>query len=160
MLNPNWVVISGILLIFSVNVGYFVVKFSQVFTGIEKRSYSNIHQFIQQNIPQGSKVVSDPRLYYAIAKASSDMQFMNLYDTLPSREQMHRQIYQYDYFIVTDNLLSRNWADVNYYLSKASFDTIARYAAPSNALNKKINALRLVSDTEENGYNCIILKRK
>ena len=85
---------------------------------------------------------------------------MNLYDTLPSREQMHRQIYQYDYFIVTDNLLSRNWADVNYYLSKASFDTIARYAAPSNALNKKINALRLVSDTEENGYNCIILKRK
>lgn len=160
LLNLNGIVIVGVVLILIMNFGYFMIKFGQVFSGINKRSPQGINHFIKKHIPSKSKVVTDPLLYYAIINAEADMQFLNLYDTLPSREQIHRAIYKYDYLIITDNLKQRAKLDVNYYLSQASFDTVATYQVKSNELNQFINQLNLVSQTEEQGYNCIILKRK
>lgn len=142
------------------NGSYFFVKYLQIGSGFGKRNPAVAEKFVHRHIPARSKVVGDPAFYYAVAGAGSDLQYLNLYNDLPVRAQIHREIYDYDYLLVSENLRLRYPDDVAYYCAHAQFDTVAVLKYSGNPLNRFVNGLSLVSATEEYGYACILLKRK
>ncbi len=142
------------------NVGYLSMKTLQVLSGYKQRSPTAIRSFLKIHIPPSSKVVADPIFYYAILLNQSDMQYINLYDTLPLREYKQRIAYDYDYLIISEKLLQSNPAVIRYYLNHATFDTVATYRPHVTQLNLWLNTFGFVARTEEVGYTCTILKRK
>jgi len=153
--------ISGLILF---NLTYFILKNAQILSSIDQRSPSNAQQFISKYIPKGSKVVSEPMFYYAVVNNDSEFQYLDLYNTLTERERVHREIYDYDYLIVTDNVLNWHPEIISYYFSKANLDSITRLELPTSAFQRQLNSLKiggyhLLSDVERAGYSCTIYKR-
>jgi hypothetical protein len=149
--------LSIILLTF--NVGYFSLKGMQVAGSMEQRNPQEAEDFIKNYIPAGSKVVGDPLYYYAVIGAGSDYQYFNKYASNEQREQWHREQYDYDYLLITDQSKVRDAEAVLLYLSNAKFKKIARFEKESSAFTKKLSHLGLVSPTENSGYNADLYVR-
>jgi 4-amino-4-deoxy-L-arabinose transferase-like glycosyltransferase len=141
------------------NVCYFTLKSAQVISSIEQRDPAIADKFIADHIPQGSKVVGDPLYYYSVKKSGSDYQLYNEYGTLETREQKHRELYNYDYLIITGQSLKREPETVALYLGNAKFQKIAELKIAPSGLNQMIASSGLISNTENSGYNAKIYLR-
>ncbi|MEN7546517.1 hypothetical protein AAG747_01270 [Rapidithrix thailandica] len=146
------------------NFSYYVLKNLQIYSSREQRNPHVSQDFIRQNIPAGSFVVGEPMYYYAVTQAGSQFQFMDWYADLEVREQRQRELFDYDYLIITDHMLSRNKRVIHYYLQHAKLEEIARLELPQSAFNKKISTFSLLgipilSNTERYGYSCTLYKR-
>lgn len=141
------------------NLGYFTLKNAQVLASLPQRQPAPITQFVQQYIPKGSRVIGDPLYFYAVLQAGSDYQYIDLYGTDVEREARQRTQYQYQYMIVTDHLRKQNPRLVSYYLSQGKFEKVARLEIPASSLSQRIAKWKLVSNAEDNGYNCVIYQR-
>jgi 4-amino-4-deoxy-L-arabinose transferase-like glycosyltransferase len=150
MRNP-FLYLSLILLIF--NFSYFSVKGLQITASMQQRNYKQADAFIKNYIPPGSKVLGDALYYYSVIKAGSDFQYFNKYATLEKREKMHREEYNYDYLIITDQSRARDPEAVLLYLSNDRFRKIARFEKKPSAFTQKISGMGLISATESSGYN-------
>ncbi|WP_157638315.1 hypothetical protein [Flexithrix dorotheae] len=145
--------------LFLFNIGFFFLKNFQVIESQKQRNHYKLGQFIKKNIPENSKVIGDPLFFYAVIGAGSDYQYFDLFSTLEERELNHRENYDYDYLIISEQTKLRNIGIANYYLKKAEFDTVATLNLPQTELSQSINNSGLVSEMEKNGYSCVILKR-
>ncbi len=154
--------ILGFLFVF--NAGYFVIKNLQIYSSLDQRNQDAAFDFIQKHIPQKSRVIGEPMFFYAVTLNHSDYQYFDLYENIEDREKILRENYNYQYLIVTDYSARRNPNNIAQYFAHARLEKIGRLELPQNQLNSQINqfkifGLRLVSDTEQNGYSCTLYKR-
>lgn len=151
--------------LFAYNAVFFVLKNAQALTAMAERNPAVAENFIRQHIPAGSKVVGEPLYFYAVLQNQSDFQYLNLYEDLAVREQYHREVYDYDYLIVTNHLKMRDSKGcIAYYLSKSTVEKVAELQLPTNPWSAFISTLHigsfpLLSNVEKHGYNCVIYKR-
>ena len=161
--KPVWLVLIGLLVF---NGLFFLLKNLQVFTSWEQRQPDIAYNFIKRHIPKGSKVVGSPLYYYAVIEAGSDYQYFNYYNELEERERLHREVYQYDYLIVTDYYAQRDYKRViPYYFSKAELELVAALKSPQSEwgewlANFQIGGFSLISNVEKAGYSCKLYKRR
>lgn len=142
------------------NGGYTLAKQIQLWASAPLRDYRPFHTFISMHIPAGSRVVSEAMSYYALLEAGADLQLIDYYSTLDERERKHRELYNYEYLIVTDHLVWRKPDIIAYYMQKAKLDTLARYQVPpAHSVSLLMSRLGL-SDTERTGYSCTIYRRR
>lgn len=155
----NWLVYPFALLLMF-NLAYFSLKNIQVMASLGQRQPHQVTQFVQKHIPKGARVIGEPMYFYAVLQAGSNYQYMDLYETLETREARQRIRYKYEYLIITDHLRWRKPKVVQYYLQNSKLKQIARFEVPASALSQKIARLGLLSGVEDKGYNCIIYKRE
>jgi hypothetical protein len=141
------------------NGGYFILKSAQIIGSMEQRDPAIADRFIADHISAGSKVVGDPLYFYSVRKSGCDYQVFNEWGVLEERERKHREVYDYDYLIITEQSLSRERETVALYLGNAKFKKIAELKNTPSMLNQKITSLELISDTEDSGYNATIYIR-
>ena len=153
------------MLLLAYNSLFFILKNTQALTASTERNPSIAESFINQHIPAGSKVIGEPLYFYAVLQNNSDFQYLNLYEDLEVREQFHREVYDYDYMIVTDHLKMRDSKGcIDYYMEKSAFEKIATLKMPESQGSKLISNLTignfpLLSNVEKHAYNCSIYKR-
>jgi 4-amino-4-deoxy-L-arabinose transferase-like glycosyltransferase len=154
--NP-FLYLALILLLF--NLSYFSFKGLQVVASLEQRDYKQPDAFIKNYIPKGSKVLGDPIYFYSVIKAGSDFQYFNKNASNEKREKMHREQYDYDYLIITDQSRLRDPEAVLLYLSNSKFKKVARFEKELSYLTKKLSGLSLISTLENSGYNADLYVR-
>jgi 4-amino-4-deoxy-L-arabinose transferase-like glycosyltransferase len=148
-----------LIILLTHNISYFTIKSAHIISSMEQRDPAIADKFIADNIPSGSKVVGDALYFYSVKKSGSDYQFFDKYASLEAREQRHREDFDYDYIVITDQSLRREPEAVALYLENSRFKKIAELKTAPSALNQKISALGLVSNIEDSGYNAIIYLR-
>jgi 4-amino-4-deoxy-L-arabinose transferase-like glycosyltransferase len=141
------------------NTCYFSLKSLQIIASMEQRDPAIADKFIADHISPGSKVVGDALYFYSVKRSGSDYQLFHEYGTLPERERKHRELYNYDYLIITEQSLSREGEAVALYLGNAKFQKVAELKNAPSMLNQKIASLGLISNTEDSGYNATIYIR-
>ncbi|OJJ17295.1 hypothetical protein BKI52_31845 [marine bacterium AO1-C] len=154
----NWMMYPVCFLLL-LNLGYFTLKNLQTLASWQQRKPTIATQFVQKHIPKGSRVIGEPMYFYAVTQAGSQYQYMDLYETLETREIRQRTQFKYQYMIVTDHLRWRKPQVVKHYLQKAQFKEIARLKTPPSYWTQQIARLGLVSNVERDGYDCVIYKR-
>jgi 4-amino-4-deoxy-L-arabinose transferase-like glycosyltransferase len=148
-----------LMILLTHNVSYFTIKSAHIISSMQQRDPALADKFVTGHIPAGSKVVGDALYFYAVKKSGSDYQFFDKYASLEIREQRHREDYNYDYIIITDQSLKREPEAVAIYLENSRFKKVAELNIAPSVLNQKISALGLVSNTENSGYNAVIYLR-
>jgi 4-amino-4-deoxy-L-arabinose transferase-like glycosyltransferase len=141
------------------NISYFTIKSAHVISSMEQRDPDVADKFIADHIPAGSKVVGDALYFYSVKKSGSDYQFFDKYASLETREQRHREDYNYDYIIITDQSLRLEPEAVALYLGNSRFKKIAELKIAPSEWSQKISSLGLISNTEISGYNAVIYLR-
>jgi hypothetical protein len=154
--NPILILSLGLLLF---NGAYFGAKNGQVLASLAQRDYQVADNFVKQYIPRHSRVISEPMFFYSVEKNQSHFQMMDEYETLVKREQLQREVFDYQYFIVSDHLKWRKPELVDYYFQKSKLIKIARLDLPPSPTSIWIDNLRLLSTTERTGYSCTIYRR-
>jgi len=154
--NP---LIYPVCFLLMLNLGYFTLKNAQTLASWQQRNPAIATQFVQKHIPKGSRVVGEPRYFYAVTQAGSQYQYMDLYETLEAREIRQRTQFKYQYLIVTDHIRWRKPRVVQHYLQKGKFKEFARLTVPRSYWTQQIARLGLVSQVERDGYNCVIYER-
>jgi hypothetical protein len=151
------------ILIFSIsffNFSYFLVKNMQVFLTLEQRNLETATQFIQKNIPKNSRVVGEALYAYSVKKSGSFYQLFEVYKTLEEREKIQREIYKFDFLIVTYHSQWRHKKTIDYYLKKnTSLKPIAYLDLPISKQAEQFIRFFKLSPNENTGYSAIIYKR-
>jgi hypothetical protein len=130
---------------------------------MQQRDFAIADEFVKENIPKGSKVIGEPMFYYSVIKAGSDYQYMDLYNTLQERERLLREVYNYDYLIVTDHIEWRKSQIPNYFRSHQKLELIDSLRIPKNSFAQYFTTSFLgkhISDVERKGYNCKLYRVK
>jgi hypothetical protein len=148
-----------LMILLTYNLSYFMIKSVDVISSIEQKDPSIADKFIADNIPSGSKVVGDALYFYAVKKSGSDYQFFDKYATLEIREQRHREDFNYDYIIITEQSLKQEPEAVALYLENAEFKKVVELKIAPSVLCQKISALGLEINSEDSGYNAVIYLR-
>lgn len=86
-----------------INLGIFLIKSIIIFASWEQRSPSSISNWINANIPKGSKVVGDYKYYYATTENGSDFQFIGLGGTPEERLAYHLNTYKVDFILTSSD---------------------------------------------------------
>lgn len=147
-----------LLLLLIFNLGYFTLKNVQVLASLQQRDPQVAQNFVRKHIPKGARVVGEPMYLYAVLQTGGQYQYMNLYETLETREARQRKKYQYQYLIVTDHLRWRQPKIVQYYLQNSKLKKIARLQIPQNRWSQLMAGWGL-SNVERTGYNCTIYQQ-
>lgn len=146
-----------LFLLFSFNLSYFILKNTQVFLHYSQRNPEIALQFIQKNIPKNSKVIGESLYMYAVRGAGSDYQLIEMYGTLENRERKQREIFKYQYLIVTKQSEWRFKNTIDYYfLKKPKLKKKAVLNIPIDDFYKKIMQFLPLSQNENDGYNATI----
>lgn len=158
-------IVAGITALIVVHVLLFWLKILQVQSSLSARDHAQAVAFVRRHIPPGSKVVAEPMYWFAIRQAGADMQYMDIYEETHLREKWQREVYQYEYLLVTDHLRWRKPEVVAYYMGQAVFDSLGRWEPAITSLNRRIaswqiGSVRLLSDNERTGYAATIYRRK
>ncbi|MDW7695189.1 hypothetical protein R9C00_28630 [Flammeovirgaceae bacterium SG7u.111] len=159
-LNVLWIAMLSGLVLF--NVAFFSLKNCQVVASVGQRSPQIALEFVQKNIPKGSKVVGEPMFFYAVTEAGSEYQYYDLYESLEERERKHREEWGYDYLIVTQKSYAMRAINADYYLSKAELEEVARLELRPNTATGWFTTpfgLPLLSKGENVGYSSVLYKR-
>ncbi len=148
-------VVLGVLLSF--NFVYFSLKNIQVFLTYPQRNMTTAREFIEKNIPKNSKVIGEALYMYAVTHAGSQYQLFEVYDELEKREKKQREIFKYQYLIITNQSKKKHSNIINYYFSKNKKLKIkAILYIPIDNLRKKIIENLPLSQNENEGYNATI----
>jgi len=140
------------------NAGIFIFKSGVVFIKIENRNYSNVNVFINSNIPKGSKVIGDEVYYYAVLKNNCVFQYMHLLGAFDEIEKYRREVFDYEYLIISDRAERTNDGLFDFYEKNAKLIKIAEFKTQKSDL---LNFLKFFSiyDFAFDGYDGIIYKR-
>jgi len=147
------------------NISFSTLKYLQATYSLSVSMPERADAFVKAHIPSGSRVISEPSYYYAVVQNGAVFAYMNFQGEPKEREKYHREIFDYEYFILTDHLAWRYREEVNIYLSGAEFDTLARLYEPPSEKYRILSATRLLgipilSQVFGDGYNAYILKRR
>lgn len=160
-LKPEWKNLSmyAYLLLFIFNLSFSALKAAQILSERESRDPDVALEFIQKNIPPGSRVIGDGSYYYAVIRSGSDHRLYQEFLSLEEREKLLREVYDYDYMIVTE-ISKNNQPEVSeYYLKKAELVKVAELKLEQAELSRGIAKTGLVSDMERSGYSATIYAR-
>ncbi|WP_154658491.1 hypothetical protein [Eisenibacter elegans] len=148
-----------LLLLFVFNGTYALLKNAQILSSLSQRNPTTAQAFVAKNIPPGSRVVAEPMYYYALQKNGSQLQLMNYFENLYSREARQRTQFDYEYLIVTEHLRWRDPQTVAHYLSQADFVLVDSLFLPPSLWAEKLESTRLLSPVERTGYSALIYRR-
>ncbi|HEY8400457.1 MAG TPA: glycosyltransferase family 39 protein [Cytophagaceae bacterium] len=151
-------VFYAIIVLLLFNSSFWIIKNVQIISDIERRDYKMAEQWVSANIPPGSRVIGDPVYYYSVVRTGSEFQYYDKYNTLEYREQKHREEYDYDYMIISEQFLQTNQEAITYYTKASELEKIAEIRTRPSHLTDAINNLKIVSGSPF-GYNAIIYKR-
>lgn len=153
------VTLVPLLALLTVNLAYSSLKAVQVVADSNRRQNQKAQLFIQNNIPAGSKVVGDGLYYYFAESANLHFELIDAYGTMKEREEVQRNVFDYDYLIVTQQSVIRYPWLIEHYMNNASFIPVDSLKTPQSLLSKHVLKLGLLSDMERNGYDAVIYKR-
>lgn len=148
-----------LLLLFMFNLSYFSVKSFQIIAERDNRDPEVADKFIRSNIPEGSKVIGDGHYYYSVVKAKSSYRIFDQYLSTEDRETVLREMYDYDYLIVSERSKAKDPETVKLFLKNAKFKKIAQLKTEPSELSKKIAELGIISNAEKHGYSAEIFVR-
>ncbi len=159
LLKYPWITLAlSFLLLF--NLAFYVGKTALITASWNKRNPAKAKAFFQTHIPTGAKVVGDPVLYYIAQESGNSYEYFEHYESLEQREKLHKDVFSYDYLVVSDIERDRAKEDLDYYIEKGNLKKIATYTAPlPNGLEKWIYKFRLLSEMEKPGYGFEVWKR-
>jgi hypothetical protein len=131
-----------------------LVKAYYILDSGRERNPQAINSFIKQHIPSGSKVIGDDMYYYSVLKSGSDFQYMDWFAEDSVRENYQREIYNYDYIIVSDVCLGFEPKIFNLYKKNVKLELIGRFDPPVSNISNYVNKHRpaLISFFTYNGY--------
>ena len=148
-----------LLLLFIFNLSYFSLKSLQILSETENRSTKVADAFIKMNIPEGSKVIGDGQYYYSVVKAKSSYRIFDQYLSIEARERLLKEMYDYDYLIVSDRSRVKDPETVKFFLANAELKKVAQLKLDQSELSQWIAELGLFSNVERHGYNAEIFVR-
>lgn len=147
------------LLIFFFNLSFFGIKSLHTLSEAEIRNPEVADAFVKNNIPKGSRVIGGPEYYYSVIKSGSDYRLYDQFLEDETRERLLREVYDYEYFIITDRSIDKDPQKVAYFLQQAEFIKVAELKMPESELSQFIGSLGIVSTAEKHGYNAEIYVR-
>jgi 4-amino-4-deoxy-L-arabinose transferase-like glycosyltransferase len=145
------------LLIF--NFTYFLLKASHILSEFSIRKPAISKDFVRKHIPPGSKVTGDAQYYYAVIQSGSDYRLYDVYMDLTNREKLLREVYDYDYLIISDRSLEKDPVLKDYFMQKATLVPVARLSTKQPPMAGFLGNLGLVSNAEKYGYSATIYYR-
>lgn len=90
------------LMVLLINVGFLSLKYFTVFSTLESRNMSYVSLEISKLIPEGSTVAGDMRYFYSVHKNGSTFRYNEEDFATEKFEQLHREVDNYDYFIISN----------------------------------------------------------
>jgi len=114
--------------------------------------------FVEKNIPKGSKVIGDPTYYYAVNNSRSDFQLFDHYLNDEQREQVLREVYDYDYLILSARSIQYEPKTCRLFLRNAKFERVDELDLTPVSSGKKLNR-STTFPTDKFGYNSVIFVR-
>jgi hypothetical protein len=150
--------LGALLLIF--NASYFTLKAAHIISEVSIRRLGIAEQFIKKHIPPGSKVCGDAQYYYAVVMAGSDYRLYDAFLSLEERERLLKELYTYQYLIISERSLEKEPAIRDYFMQQALLTPIAQITGTQPSFAAFLGGLGIISNAERYGYNAIIYQRK
>lgn len=133
----------------------FILKGCFIFSSYSFREPSHIFNFISANVPKKSKIIGDEKFYYSVIKNDCEFQFLEWYKPDTVREKYQREIYDYEYILLSKRILNSKPKLFHLYASNSRLIKVAEMdkSSENNLLFKKFGLLITES------YDCLIYKR-
>ncbi|MCS7004033.1 MAG: hypothetical protein NZM38_01760 [Cytophagales bacterium] len=126
-------------------------RFLQAFYQRSTHDAQLILKWVKEHIPSNSKVVGEPKFYYAVRQSGSQMMYANLFGEPFQREEYHRIIWDYDYLLLSYS--NRNGDVYNLYAQKSILRVVdSLVLVPSKDVV-------IFSEHEKEGYSAVLWKR-
>jgi 4-amino-4-deoxy-L-arabinose transferase-like glycosyltransferase len=145
-----------ILLIF--NLILFSISSIQIISKKDFYDPDKAEAFVRKNIPKGSKVIGDATYYYAVNTSGSDFQLFDHFLNDEQREQMLREVYDYDYLILSARSIQSEPKICQLFLRSAKFQRVDEMNLTAVSSPKKLYNVPGLQ-TDKFGYNAVIFVR-
>ena len=163
--NKNRIFIFIISMLFLFNLSVFLLKSVALSLNIKSRNYSEVNNFIKSNISAESKVVADEVYYYAVTNDKCKFQYIitpllkyNLNEHLNTIEKYRREVFDYEYLVISNRLEKRKPQLMNVYEKNSKLIKIAEFKTQRSALLNFLNNFHIYDFSSE-GYDGRIYKR-
>jgi len=156
--NPKkGIAVISKLMIYSVLILTIVVSMLKMYYIVlskDQRRDNAINDFVLLHIPAGSRVIGDEVYYYAVLNAGGQFQYMNWYLSNIEREQYQREIFDYDYLFISDELLAYKPNLISIYKANTKLQLLADFEPILDPITIFLNKKRrgLVSFYNYNGH--------
>ncbi len=146
----------SLLLLF--NFAFLAAKSLQVISD-KGRNVRHINQFCTTYLPEGSRVVADDHAYYGIRQAGSEMQLLLRYNTQEERERLQREVWDYDYLLVSPTTWAADSAMVERYFDHSKLVWVADLRMTPSSHSRWISDLTGLGAGERNLYASRLYRR-
>lgn len=148
--KKNKLVSIVLVLLLCFNLGIFVFKSAIVTLNYSSRNYSSVTNTIKKVIPEGSRVIADEVYYYAVIANNCKFQYMHLHiDDLIKVEKYRREVFDYQYLILSKRLINRNPGLMPLYTKNANLKLIGEIKSQDSELLKKLAKLGIYDFSAE-----------
>jgi hypothetical protein len=144
----------GFGILIALNLSYLALRQAQAVLLLSENESEKLLKFLKKNVPQHSKIIGDDAFFYFCLEAGIRFEICQwkLDDEL--RERLHRQQYDYDYFITSLPVPSSH--PFHIYSSKSKL--IAQDTFLIRPLDRKNLIVKLLQ-VDRSALNCIVWKR-
>lgn len=149
---------TAVVLLAGFNLATFLLKALVLMSSSPVRRPAVAEEFARRNIPQNARVVGDELYYFAVTAAGSDFQYAHLYSSLQEREAYHREIWDYDYLMVSERLLEDKPEVFEHYRTHSLLILTDSLKTEMPPLLKSVSQM-LPYDISSSGYNGFIYQR-
>lgn len=136
---------------------FFILKIGLYASIQQENDLESISTFVEEHIPEGSKVIGDALFYYALPDEKYTFQLYDKYLEDSVRIEALEEDFQYEYLILPAD--QQNAALLQLYKKSARLVPVSGLHYPTSVVTKEIASLHLISTKDINGYNCILFKR-
>jgi 4-amino-4-deoxy-L-arabinose transferase-like glycosyltransferase len=155
-----WMKVTPLIAILAFNLLFFSFKFITVYMTSDSRDPKHITTFIKKYIPPESKVIGDEIFFYAVLSAKSDFQYIHLFKVDSVREHYQREIYDYDFIVMSHDLNRIRPELLKLYQKNADLIKVAEFVHKGQKNLPFIESLSdLLQVRVRSSYDCIIYKR-
>ncbi len=145
----NKILVYGFVLF---NLSLFLIKTANIAFSWNARNPAPICNFVEQNVPAGSKVIGTELFYYSILENGSYYQFIKWNGEDAARELHHRTQFGYEYIIVPKSMI--NSSLLNRYFANSELIWVADFNSDST---NKLSSFEFAELGES--YNCTLYRR-
>jgi len=157
--NSRKIIVRSVYCLLIFNLIWFYTKGFVIITNYSSRDYSNVTNFIKQNIPANSKVIGDEMYYYAVINNDCQFQYVNLHiNDINKIENYRRVVFKYEYIILSNRLAHSNPNILNLYSTYQDLEVVGELKNNSSKLLQFFSKLGIYNFSIE-GYGGKIYKR-
>ncbi len=153
--------------LFIIHTLLFAFKFLTLSITSNQRNHKHITEFVRLHVPPGSKILGEPKYYYAAIVNQCEFQYANpvgfISDSynIETIEKYRRIEFDYDYILASFDMLSDKRYDkvLSQYQQHAQLVYIDSLKVPTSSFVKPFSNIIKGYNFSENGYNGILYKR-